>query len=103
MHRQKECLILQKIVLPIVHHTLLSYNRGTNVVSKSSSPSEIVNSIISPVSDAKEKLNKAIISISVINTLCLSAPVESTSESSPVKIWLVKPLYAEKSLNLPPP
>ena len=33
------------------------------------------------------------------NTPCLSAPAESTPETSPVKIWLVKPLLAEKRLN----
>ena len=37
------------------------------------------------------------------NTLCLSAPAESTPETSPVKIWLVKPLLAEKRLNFSPP
>ena len=32
----------------------------------------------------------------VVNTPCLSAPAESTPESSPVKIWPLKPLPTEK-------
>ena len=37
------------------------------------------------------------------NTPCLGVPTESSSESFPVKIWPVKPLPDEKSLNFPFP
>ena len=41
--------------------------------------------------------------ISLIFTLCLSAPDKSALENSLVKFWPVKPLPAEKSLNFQPP
>ena len=37
-----------------------------------------------------------------IGTLYLHGPAESTPESFPMKIWPVKPLFAEKSLNFLP-
>lgn len=41
--------------------------------------------------------------ISLIFTLCLSAPAESALKNSLVKFWSVKPLPAEKGLNFQPP